>query len=88
MASGAASSRRELLELQLVSRPQKKGPTAGALNDPGRRDLAMSALGHNHKRTLRRVQTMSALLPKVDIVQPGRDVRFVPKADIRLPLTI
>jgi hypothetical protein len=42
----------------------------------------MSALGH--KRTFRDVQAMSALLPKADIDRCGRDVRFVPKADIRL----
>ena len=40
----------------------------------------MSALGH--KRTLREVRPMSALPPKADIDHYGRDVRFVPKADI------
>ena len=34
------------------------------------------------KRTLRLVQTMSALPPKADMVQHDRDVRFVPLADI------
>ena len=43
------------------------------------RDPHMSALGH--KRTLSRLHPMSALPPKADIVQDGRDVRFVPKAD-------
>ena len=40
----------------------------------------MSALGH--KRTWRSEFTMSALPPKVDMDQPGRDVRFVPKAEV------
>ena len=40
----------------------------------------MSALGH--KRTLKRLQPMSALPPKADIGTQPRDVRFVPKADI------
>ena len=40
----------------------------------------MSALGQ--KRTSRRARAMSALPPKADIDQHGRDVRFVPKADI------
>ena len=40
---------------------------------------AMSALGH--KRTLRSVQPMSALLPKADIAGRQLDVRFVPQAD-------
>jgi hypothetical protein len=40
----------------------------------------MSALGQ--KQTFRNVAPMSALPPKADIDQPGRDVRFVPKADI------
>ena len=39
----------------------------------------MSVLGQ--KRTLRRVQTMSALPPKADIGHCDWDVRFVPKAD-------
>jgi hypothetical protein len=43
----------------------------------------MSALGH--KRTLRRVGTMSALLPKADIAERDWDVRFVPKADMARP---
>jgi hypothetical protein len=41
----------------------------------------MSALGH--KRTFREVETMSALPPKADIGTQSRNVRFVPKADIR-----
>jgi hypothetical protein len=45
----------------------------------------MSALGH--KRTLTRLLGMSALPPKADIKTPSRDVRFVPKADIRRSLT-
>jgi|SRR5262245_59535921 len=40
----------------------------------------MSALGH--KRTSKQVRAMSALPPKADMDQNGRDVRFVPKADI------
>jgi hypothetical protein len=36
-----------------------------------------------HKRTLEGICIMSALPPKADIDQHGRDVRFVPKADIR-----
>jgi hypothetical protein len=40
----------------------------------------MSALGQ--KRTLRCILVMSALPPKADMDQYGRDVRFVPKADI------
>jgi hypothetical protein len=40
----------------------------------------MSAQGQ--KRTSRPEISMSALTPKADMVQHGRDVRFVPKADI------
>jgi len=43
----------------------------------------MSALGQN--RTYGRAQAMSALPPKADIGGACRDVRFVPKADIRTP---
>src|SRR6516165_8191188 len=43
----------------------------------------MSALGH--KRTLRRFRPMSALPPIADMVQHHHDVRFVPKADNRMP---
>jgi len=39
----------------------------------------MSALGQ--KQTFRDLGPMSALPPKADLVQHGRDVRFVPKAD-------
>jgi hypothetical protein len=39
----------------------------------------MSALGH--KRTLKRLQPMSALPPKAGIAGCNRHVRFVPKAD-------
>ena len=39
----------------------------------------MSALGQ--KQTLAHVRVMSALPPKADLDQYGRDVRFVPKAD-------
>ena len=41
----------------------------------------MSALGQ--KRTFSEVCAMSALPPKADIGTQPRDVRFVPKADIR-----
>jgi hypothetical protein len=41
----------------------------------------MSALGQ--KQTLRCVDPMSALPPKADIADRVRNVRFVPKADIR-----
>ena len=41
----------------------------------------MSALGH--KRTLGHLRLMSALPPKADIAERHRDVRFVPKADIK-----
>jgi hypothetical protein len=41
----------------------------------------MSALGQ--ERTLRHFLSMSALPPKADIETQSRDVRFVPKADIR-----
>jgi len=40
----------------------------------------MSALGQ--KQTLGRVRLMSALPPKADMDRHGRDVRFVPIADI------
>jgi hypothetical protein len=40
----------------------------------------MSAMGQ--KQTSEQVRAMSALPPKADIDQHGRDVRFVPKADI------
>ena len=43
----------------------------------------MYALGH--KRTSRRVNSMSALPPKADVVQHGSNVCFVPKADIDAP---
>ena len=42
----------------------------------------MSALGQ--KRTLEYARAMSALPPKADIDRACRDVRFVPKADIRI----
>jgi hypothetical protein len=35
------------------------------------------------KQTSALVRVMSALPPKADMVQHGRDVRFVPKADIQ-----
>ena len=41
----------------------------------------MSALGQ--KQTLRIACSMSALPPKADIDNDGRDVRFVPKATLR-----
>jgi hypothetical protein len=40
----------------------------------------MSALGH--KRTLKRLQPISALPPIADINPLASDFRFVPKADI------
>ena len=40
----------------------------------------MSALGQ--QQTLEKVRLMSALPPKPDMDHYGRDVRFVPKADI------
>jgi hypothetical protein len=40
----------------------------------------MSALGQ--KQTFKRLQPMSALLPKADITAAQTNVRFVPKADI------
>ena len=42
----------------------------------------MSALGH--KRTLRLASPMSALPPKADIGTQSWNVRFVPKAEIRI----
>jgi hypothetical protein len=42
----------------------------------------MSALGQ--KQTLDCCPLMSALPPKADMVQHGGNVRFVPKADIRI----
>ena len=42
----------------------------------------MSALGQ--KQTFKRLRLMSALPPKADITQHGSNVRFVPKADIRI----
>src|SRR5262249_15570446 len=42
----------------------------------------MSALGQ--KQTWKLVRVMSALPPKADMDQQGRDVRFVPIADISL----
>ena len=51
-----------------------------SVNATGQRWLSMSALGH--KQTSAHVRVMSALPPKADIDQHGRDVRFVPKADI------
>jgi hypothetical protein len=43
----------------------------------------MSALGQ--KQTFKRLRLMSALLPKADIAERDRDVRFVPKADMAAP---
>src|SRR6516165_11766776 len=43
----------------------------------------MSAMGQ--KRTFTHLRPMSALPPKADIGTQPRNVRFVPKADIRLP---
>ena len=40
----------------------------------------MSASGQ--KQTLQRVRPMSAILPKADIDEVVRNVRFVPKADV------
>jgi hypothetical protein len=45
----------------------------------------MSALGQ--KQTLERAPGMSALPPRADILRGGSDVRFVPKADIRISMT-
>ena len=45
------------------------------------RERLMSALGQ--KRALRGVRPMSALPPKADIETQPRDVRYVPKADMR-----
>ena len=42
----------------------------------------MSALGQ--KQTSEQVRIMSALPPKADMDPHGRDVRFVPKADMAL----
>jgi hypothetical protein len=42
----------------------------------------MSALGQ--KQTLERIQSLSALPPKADMDHHGRDVRFVPIADMAL----
>jgi hypothetical protein len=44
---------------------------------------ATSRLGQ--KRTLTRIQTMSALLPKADIAEHDWSARFVPQADISWP---
>jgi hypothetical protein len=44
----------------------------------------MSALGQ--KQTSAHVRVMSALPPKADIVERDWHVRFVPKADMHLPL--
>ena len=44
-------------------------------------ERSMSALGQ--KQTFERLRLMSALPPKADMDQHGRDVRFVPKADSR-----
>ena len=41
----------------------------------------MSALG-GQKQTFRDVRLMSAILPKADIDERGRDVRFVPIGDM------
>ena len=48
----------------------------------GKTSRVMSALGQ--KQTLKRLQPMSALPPKADIGTQPLNVRFVPKADIRL----
>ena len=52
---------------------------AGILRGNNSKDR-MSALGQ--KQTSVYVRVMSALPPKADMDQYGRDVRFVPKADI------
>ena len=46
----------------------------------------MSALGQ--KRTYAVQNVMSALPPKADMCTATRDVRFVPKADIRVSLMV
>jgi len=48
--------------------------------------MAVSTSALSQKQTLQRILLMSALPPKADMVQPDRDVRFVPKADIGLLL--
>jgi hypothetical protein len=45
--------------------------------------LAVSMCALGHKRTLKHFHPISALPPKADITGCDRDVRFVPKADIR-----
>jgi hypothetical protein len=57
----------------------KKGKEAKAARQRGdRRKLACGA-----RLTLKRFRFMSALPPKADIAEHHRQVRFVPKADIR-----
>jgi len=68
---------------RLTGYPSRRGlyPTIGdRIVHRGKFGLTMSALGQ--KRTLRIVCSMSALPPIADIDRRGRDVRFVPKADI------
>jgi hypothetical protein len=48
-----------------------------------RKQLNQSTSALGQKQTLERLHPMSALPPKADIVQDDRDVRLVPKADIR-----
>src|SRR5262245_28627341 len=59
-------------------RPTKWGLRVGS--DGSNPELLMSALGQ--KRTLRLLERMSALPPKADMDRHGRDVRFVPIANI------
>jgi len=59
-------------------RPAKWGPTVNLHSNNS--EPLMSALGQ--KQTSRLVRTMSALPPKADMDQYGRDVCLVPKADM------
>ena len=62
--------------MKLLSQSLSRSPRLDTRNP----EPLMSALGH--KRTSRRFHPMSVLPPKADMARLGRDVRFVPKADI------
>src|SRR5262245_25385689 len=78
-----------MIELHLlpVSKPQTGEYPIGrqsAGEDDTLRHATGAAVAWGHKRTKRHLRAMSALPPKADKQQRSRDVRFVPKADIRI----
>src|SRR5262249_9354453 len=78
LLQGSRLRRLSLMRLQQGFPTRGMGPT-DILHGDNHQDR-MSALGQ--KRTSEHVRVMSALPPKADMDQHGRNVRLVPKADI------